>query len=94
MLFHLCTRASWDTTDADYAPASLATEGFIHLSTAAQWPRSRARFFAGRRDLVLLVIDPALLGDAVRYERADGEDFPHLYAALARTAVVEVRALP
>ncbi len=93
MLFHLCSRASWELVVDTYAPASLASEGFIHLSTADQWPRTLARFFAGQADLVLLVIDPARLGDAVRYERADGEDFPHLYAALDRTSVIEVRTV-
>jgi uncharacterized protein (DUF952 family) len=91
VLFHICARASWEAVVGIYAPASLTTEGFIHLSTADQWPRTRARFFAGRVDLVLLVIDPARLGDAVRYEPADGELFPHLYAALDRTAVIDVR---
>ena len=90
MLFHITTRAAWDAAGASYAPASLATEGFIHLSTEAQWPRSLARFFAGQTDLVLLVIDPTSLD--VRFEPAHGELFPHLYGALPRTAVVEVRA--
>ena len=95
VLFHITTRAVW--TDAvaagRYQPASLASEGFIHLSTEAQWPRTLARFFAGQRDLVLLVIDPARGAHEIRYEIADGDEFPHLYGPLAIDAVVEVRSI-
>nr|HEX4313087.1 DUF952 domain-containing protein [Kofleriaceae bacterium] len=94
-LFHITTRAAWDAARAagDYRAASLATEGFIHLSTETQWPRTLQRFFAGQRDLVLLAIDPAALRAAVRFEAADGEPFPHLYGPLNSDAVVEVVAL-
>jgi uncharacterized protein (DUF952 family) len=67
-------------------------EGFIHLSTDAQWRRTRERFFADQTDLVLLVIDPDRVTD-VRWESADSESFPHLYSALTISAVVEVREL-
>ena len=90
-LYHLVTRAAWDLVRDAYAPASLASEGFIHLSTAAQWPKTRARFFAGVPELVLLAIDPT--GLDIRYEAADGDHFPHLYGALPVAAVVAVTPL-
>jgi uncharacterized protein (DUF952 family) len=95
MLFHITTRAAWTeaVTAGSYRPASLVAEGFIHLSTEAQWPRSLARFFAGQDDLVLLAIDPARVAAEIRYEEAHGESFPHLYGALDPAAVVDVRAL-
>src|SRR5579883_6886 len=95
MLFHITTREQWERARAagTYAPPSLATEGFIHLSYARQWPGAANRFYRGRSGLVLLAIDPARLGDAVRDELADGDMFPHLYAALDVGAVVEVREL-
>lgn len=95
MLFHITPSADWERAQADgaYRPASLETEGFIHLSTDAQWPRTAARFFRGRIGLVLLTIDPARLAAEVRYEPADGDHFPHLFGALDPAAVIEVTAL-
>jgi uncharacterized protein (DUF952 family) len=95
MLFHLVPATDWQTALATGAlvPTSLASEGFVHLSTEPQWPRTAARFFRGRRDLVLLVIDPARLAAEVRFESADGELFPHLYGALPASAVVDVLPL-
>jgi uncharacterized protein (DUF952 family) len=94
VLFHITTREAWQHAVAtgDYQPVSLEREGFIHLSTEAQWPRTRARFFADQTDLLLLVIDPDRVTD-VRWESADSESFPHLYSALTISAVVEVREL-
>jgi len=92
-LFHITTRAAWAAAQASgvYEPASLRSEGFIHLSTAEQWRTTLARFFATQRELVLLTIDPTDLD--VRFERADGDDFPHLYGALPIAAVVAVEAI-
>lgn len=91
VLFHLTTRESWRHA---VAIGEYTTPGpFIHLSTETQWPITRARFFADATDLVLLVIDPERVHDEIRYEPADGEQFPHLYGVLAIAAVVEVREL-
>jgi uncharacterized protein (DUF952 family) len=92
-LFHITTRTAWHAAQAagEYRAPSLAEVGFIHLSTAAQWPITLARFYAGARDLVLLEIDPH--GLDVRFERADHEDFPHLYGPLPLAAVLAVSSL-
>jgi len=51
--------------------------------------------FLGRDDLVLLVIDPAKVGPAIKYEGAPGsQQFPHIYGPLNLDAVVAVMALP
>ncbi len=95
ILFHLTTRREWAAAQAagSYQPPSLASEGFIHLSTEAQWPATRARFYAGVPDMVLLVIDSARVPAEIRFERADGDDFPHAYGELPVEAVVEIREL-
>ncbi|MCX5742728.1 MAG: DUF952 domain-containing protein [Proteobacteria bacterium] len=94
-LFHLMTRAAWELAQRAgvYRAASLDVEGFIHLSTADQWPRTRQRFYADVPELVLLELDPTRLAAEVRYEPAHGEDFPHLYGALELAAVVRVTIL-
>ena len=95
VLFHITTRDAWQHAVGvgDYRSPSLEREGFIHLSTEAQWPGTRQRFYRDVPDLVLLVIDPARVDGEVRFEDADGDAYPHLYGALAVGAVVEVRAL-
>ncbi len=41
LLFHITEAAAWRAAEAvgDYRVPSLDSEGFIHLSTAAQWLR-------------------------------------------------------
>ena len=95
MLFHITPRSEWElaVTRGSYAPASLASEGFIHLSTAEQWPRTLERWFPGRAGLVLLTIDPALLTHEVRFEPVHGDHFPHLFGPLDVKAVIAVTDL-
>jgi uncharacterized protein (DUF952 family) len=76
------------------APVDLA-DGFIHFSTATQVRETAARHFAGQGDLLLLAVDAAALGPALRYEPSRGGDvFPHLYATLPLSAVRWAKPLP
>ncbi len=76
------------------APVDLA-DGFIHFSTAAQAAETAARHFAGRDGLVLVAVDAAALGEALRYEPSRGGAlFPHLYGTLPMSAVRWVKPLP
>jgi uncharacterized protein (DUF952 family) len=95
-LFHIASGDAWLATQTagEYRTPSLAEIGFIHLSTQAQWLATLGRFYRGVPGLVLLVIDSDRLNAPLRFERADGEDFPHLYGALPLEAVLEVRQLP
>src|SRR4051794_24447421 len=64
-------------------------DGFVHLSTQAQVRETAARHFAGAADLVLLAVDAAALGSALRWEPArGGELFPHLHGVLPIAAVL------
>ncbi len=95
-LFHITTAREWATARMAgvYRAPSLETEGFIHLSTEAQWLATANRFFRGQHDLVLLLLRPERLRAEVRYEAADGDAFPHLYGALELDAVERTWALP
>ncbi len=93
-IYHVAAGADWDRArrEGAYRPASLATEGFVHASRAEQLPGVARRFFAGRRDLVLLTVDPARLACEVRWEEGEpGETFPHVYGPIDLQAVVDVR---
>ncbi|TPI15711.1 DUF952 domain-containing protein [Mesorhizobium sp. B4-1-3] len=70
-------------------------DGFIHFSTAAQVRETAAKHFAGQTDLLLVAVDAAQLGDALKYEVSRGGAlFPHLYAPLTLDAVLWVKPLP
>ena len=54
-----------------------------------------AKHFAGQTDLLLISVDVAALGDALKYEASRGGAlFPHLYATLPMSAVTKVEPLP
>jgi uncharacterized protein (DUF952 family) len=70
-------------------------DGYIHFSTASQAAETAAKWFAGRRDLMLVAVDAEALGAALRWEPSRGGAlFPHLYAPLALSMVRWTRALP
>lgn len=70
-------------------------DGYIHFSTAAQAGRTAELHFAGRSNLLLVAVDSASLGEALKYEPSRGGDlFPHLYGHLPLTAVISVVPLP
>ncbi|MCO6187179.1 DUF952 domain-containing protein [Rhizobium sp. L1K21] len=70
-------------------------DGFIHFSTAAQARRTAELHFVGQDGLLLVAVEGAMLGEALRYEPSRGGDlFPHLYAALPLDAVLWEKPLP
>lgn len=89
LIYKICRQAEWAQAENVYAGSAKDREdGFIHFSTAEQVPGTLARYYADATDLVLLAIDPAPLGDALRYEPSrDGALFPHLYGMLPVTVV-------
>ena len=98
LLVHLCSRDEWDQARSvgERWPDSLGEVGFVHLSAQHQVHLPANRLFAGRVDLVLLYLDPDLLGAPVRWEPGAPGDpasmlFPHLYGPVPVDAVVEVR---
>ena len=68
-LVHICTLSEWleARRTGSRVPESLATEGFVHLSTPEQVYLPANRLFGGRTDLVLLRLDRARL--AANYTR-------------------------
>jgi uncharacterized protein (DUF952 family) len=85
-LFHLVPAPLWDAHRARggaWAPASLGTEGFVHLSTAEQLAGTLGVHFAAHAAVWLLEVELAPDDPALRREVSrDGMRFPHLYRAL------------
>jgi len=95
-LFHITTRAAWQRARAtgSYQPASLAAEGFIHLSTDKQWLAVANARYRGQHELVLLSVRDDRLDSELRFEEADGQRYPHLYGPLPVESVVDAFDLP
>lgn len=93
-LFHLVPESVWrDAEGAEhYSPASLAGEGFVHLSTAEQVAGTAALFFADTPDLLVLEVEIPADDPHLRWEPNEGprgvEDFPHYHRALPTAYVV------
>ena len=76
------------------APVDIA-DGFIHFSTAAQVEETAAKHFAGQNGLLLVIVDAARLGTALKWEPSRGGAlFPHLYGDLSLSDVARVEPLP
>lgn len=94
---HICLREAWEAACrvGEYRAESLETEGFIHCSTLEQVVGSANRYYFGRQDLLMLVIDPARLDSEIRFEVArNGQLYPHLYGPLPVAAVERVIEFP
>jgi uncharacterized protein (DUF952 family) len=100
-IYTLVRAADWAAAEAAGAYAGSADDrrdGFLHFSDAAQVRASAAKHRAGVADLLLVAVDPARLGEALRWEPAAGGRrpglFPHLYGTLPLAAVAAVIPLP
>ena len=98
LVYKISTAANW--REAEQAGAFRGagvdlTDGYIHLSAPGQVVETAERHFAGQRDLMLVAVDSAALGPALKWEAArDGALFPHLYGPLGLHAVVWTKPLP
>ena len=97
-IYKICDSALWREAERagvfTGAPVDGA-DGYIHFSTAGQAAETAARHFAGKTDLLLVAVDAAALGSALRYEPSRGGAlFPHLYGSLPLSAVRWVKPLP
>jgi uncharacterized protein (DUF952 family) len=98
LIFHMCRKDEWDEARSRGAYAGSSQDrqdGFIHFSSAEQLPGSARKHRAGQPNIVLLAVDPALLGDALKWEPSRGGAlFPHLYGELPISAVRWAKDLP
>jgi uncharacterized protein (DUF952 family) len=98
IVYKICRAAEWDEAVRAGAyrgsPVDLG-DGYIHFSTAEQVAATAAKHFAGQHDLLLVAVDPAALGPALKWEPSRGGAlFPHLYADLPVSAALWVKPLP
>jgi uncharacterized protein (DUF952 family) len=98
LVYKIVPRMFWEAAEATgvFAGASVDFEdGFIHLSSGKQVKETARLYFAGQNDLLLVGVETAALGEALKWEASRGGDlFPHLYAPLEFSAVDFVVPLP
>ena len=94
-IYKICTRELWEETERTGVfpgmPIDIA-DGYVHFSTAEQSEETARKYFAGQKDLVLLMVESETLGAALRWEASSSGkragDFPHLYGPLPRVAII------
>jgi uncharacterized protein (DUF952 family) len=98
MIYHMCRADEWEAAVAGGAYAGSSqdkADGFIHFSTAGQIVESARRHRAGQAGLLLLAIDPAVLGDRLKWEPSrSGDLFPHVYGVIDPRESTWVKPLP
>jgi uncharacterized protein (DUF952 family) len=97
-IYKICESALWreaERAGVFHGAGVDMRDGFIHFSTAAQLRETAAKHFADIDDLMLVAVDAAALGGALKWEVSRGGDlFPHLYGALPLAAVRWAKPLP
>jgi uncharacterized protein (DUF952 family) len=91
-LIHVTTEDAWEGAAQSgwYLPPGFEAEGFIHCCHRSQLERVLGEHFAGRDDVLLLVLEGSLIAADIRYERAgNGEDYPHIYGPIQPAAVTQ-----
>lgn len=94
IIYHVTTAAEWNAAKqaGAYESPSLKAEGFIHCSQEHQVAGVLERYFAGKTDLVRLVVDTDKLTSRFVFEwsPSTSDTFPHVYGTINVDAVVDV----
>jgi uncharacterized protein (DUF952 family) len=97
-IFKIMPRETWYAAERKNIFAGAAidlTDGYIHLSTAAQVEETAQKHFAGQTDLLLIAYDANLFGPELKWEASRGGAlFPHVYGTLDPKQALWVKALP
>jgi uncharacterized protein (DUF952 family) len=98
LIFHICSRDAWieAVQQGRYDGSELdRRDGFIHFSAPGRIRETASLHLRGVDGLVLVGVDAASLGPALRWETSrDGIAFPHLYGPLPVDDTVSVWDLP
>jgi uncharacterized protein (DUF952 family) len=97
IIYHVTTTEDWNAAKQKgvYEHPSLKDEGFIHCSQDQQVAGVLERYFAGKTDLVKLVIDTDKLTSKFVFDWSPSlaDTFPHVYGPINTDAVIDVIAL-
>ena len=93
LIYHIVLPDVWAAFDTGlYKPSSLASEGFIHCSTAAQLEAVIGRYYSHEERVVVLEIETENLMSRVLNEiSTDHEIYPHIYGPINRDAIFRLK---
>ena len=94
LIYILCAPAVYEAAGrvGEYAPDSLALEGFIHASPANQLTRVANKYYQANECLCILTIDEDKVSVPIQWEAiSNGDLYPHLYGPLNMDAVVHMQ---
>jgi uncharacterized protein (DUF952 family) len=81
--YKLLTLEEWTQFEAQgifYGSPLDLKDGFIHNSTAVQIPSTTERYYAQRKDVVLVKVDSKKVVGEIKLDLAkNGEYYPHIY---------------
>lgn len=89
-IFHIVDRSTWESAGDEYVPASFEDDGFVHFSFADQVARVANSLYRDEPELIVVEIDPDAVPARLVVEDCyeAGEQFPHIYGPIPRTAEV------
>jgi uncharacterized protein (DUF952 family) len=97
IIYHITTLEDWKNVKQKgyYEHPSLKDEGFIHCSQEQQVAGVLERYFAGKTDLVKLVIDTDKLTSKFVFDwsPSTADTFPHVYGPINVEAILTVEEL-
>ena len=98
-IYHMVPAALWQAARGGsvLAPASLASEGFIHCTAGERnlLEVAEAHYHHESGEWFVLVLDPAKVTAEVRWEvQPNALAYPHIYGPLNLDAVIEVLPFP
>ena len=92
MIYRIAEASDWADAQLNgaFASADLKLEGFIHCSEHHQILRTAAKYYAGKKPLLLLEIDETKILSILKREDSlgRGEMFPHVYAPIPLRAII------
>ena len=92
-IYHVVIPDYWEqfTQKTAYTAPTFEEEKFIHCCTKEQIEYVLTTYFKGVANILLLKIDTDLLTSALKIEPANGQYFPHIYGAINKNAIVELK---
>lgn len=98
MIYKICPKEAWDAARESGSFTGMPVDiedGYIHFSAASQVAETAEKHFSGQDDLVLVAVDAARFGGALKWEPSRGGDlFPHLYGSFPVSLAAWVKPLP